>query len=138
MFLIRSIDDPFIKWTDSVEELLEFISNTNKKRFSFKYKVKCSQTPADKHLTNIIGTKLIENGKMKRKTTNNTQGKCTQCLANNRTLRYKQVANTDTFRSNQTNGIFLIYQNCSSKYVIYVLECTKCKIQYVWEKLKMS
>ena len=130
MFLIRSVDDLFIKWTDSVEELLEFKSNTNKKRSSFKYKVKWSQTPADKHLRNIIGTKLIENVKMKRKTMNNTQGKCTRCFANNRTLCYKQVA--------KTNGIFLIYQNCSSKYVIYLMECTKCKIQYAWEKLKMS
>ena len=67
MFLIRSVDDLFIKWTDSVEELLEFKSNTNKKRSSFKYKVKWSQTPADKHLRNIIGTKLIENVKMKGK-----------------------------------------------------------------------
>ena len=31
-----------------------------------------------------IGTKLIENGKVKRKSMNNMQGKCTPCLANNR------------------------------------------------------
>ena len=37
------------------------------------------------------------------------------------------------FRSNQTNRIFQIYHNlnCKSKYVIYLLECTKSKIQYV-------
>ena len=37
------------------------------------------------------------------------------------------------FRSNQTNRIFHIYHNlnCKSKYAFYLLECTKCKIQYV-------
>ena len=61
------------------------------------------------------------------------KGKCTPCLGNNRTLCCKQVADITTFRSNQTNRIFQIYHNlnCKSKYVIYLLECTKCKIQYV-------
>ena len=78
---------------------------------------------------------MIENGKVRRKFTNNIQGKCTPCLANNRTLCCKQIVHTVTFRSNQTNRIFHIYHNlnCMSKYVIYLLECTKskCKIQYV-------
>ena len=67
------------------------------------------------------------------KFTNKIQGKCTPCLANNRTLCCKQVVYTTTFRSNQTNRIFQIYHNlnCKSKYVIYLVECTKCKIQYV-------
>ena len=86
-----------------------------------------------KALRDIIGTKLIENGKVKRKFTNKIQGKCTPCLANNRTLCCKQIVPTTTFRSNQTNRIFQIYHNlnCKSKYVIYLLECTKCEIQYV-------
>ena len=59
--------------------------------------------------------------------------KCTPCLANNRTLCCKQIIHTTTFRSNQTNRIFHIYHNlnCKSKYVIYLLECTNSKIQYV-------
>ena len=36
----------------------------------------------DKNLRDIIGTKLIENGKVKRKFTNKIQGKYTPCLAN--------------------------------------------------------
>ena len=86
-----------------------------------------------KNLRDIIGTKLTENGKAKRKFTNKIQGKCTPCLANNRTQCCKQVVHTTMFRSNQTNRIFQIYHNlnCKSKYVIYLLECTKCKIQYV-------
>ena len=61
------------------------------------------------------------------------QGKCRQCLANNITLCYKQIVHTTTFRSNQTSRIFHFYHNlnCKSKYVSYLLECTKFKIQYV-------
>ena len=54
----------------------------------------------NKKLRDIIGTKLIENGKVKRKFTNKIQGKCTPCLASNRTLCCKQIVHTTTFRSN--------------------------------------
>ena len=89
----------------------------------------------NKNLRDIIGTKLIENGKVKRRFTNKIQGKCTPCLANNRTLCCKQIVHTTAFRSNQTNRIFHIYHNlnCKSTYVIYLMECTKCKLQYVGE-----
>ena len=87
----------------------------------------------NKNLKDIIGTKLIENDKVKRKFTSKIQGQCTPCSANNRTLCCKQVVHTTTFRSNQMNKIFQIYHslNCKSKYAIYLLECTKCKIHYV-------
>ena len=87
----------------------------------------------NKNLRDIIGTKFIENGNIKRKFTNRIRGKCTPCLANNRTQCCEQILHTTTFRSNQMNRIFHIYHNlnCKSKYVIYLLECTKCKIQYV-------
>ena len=47
-----------------------------------------------KNLKDIIGTKLIESGKVKRKFTNKIQDKCTPCLANNRTSCCKQVVHT--------------------------------------------
>ena len=49
----------------------------------------------------------------------------------------KDVNTASTFTSNQTNEIFGIYDswNWKSKYVIYLLECSICKIQYV-EKSK--
>ena len=74
----------------------------------------------NKNLRDIIGTKLFENDKFKRKFTDKVHGKCTPCLANNRTFCYKQVANTATFRSNQTNRIFQIYHNlyCKRKYLL--------------------
>ena len=45
----------------------------------------------------------------------------------------KQVVHATSFRSNQTNRIFQMWHNliCKSKYVIYLLEGAKCKIQYV-------
>ena len=58
----------------------------------------------NKNLRDIIGTKLIENGKVKRKFTN--QPTTTLCC--------KQVAHT-TFRSNQTNRIFQIYHDLNRK-----------------------
>ena len=87
----------------------------------------------NKNLRNIIGTKLIETGKVERTFTNKIQGQYTPYLANNRTLCCKQVVYTIKFRSNQTNQIFQIYHNLNykSKKVIYLLQCTKCKIQYV-------
>ena len=87
----------------------------------------------NKNLRDSIGTKLIETSKVKRRSTNNIQAKCTPCLAKNRTLFCKQVANTTTFRSNQTNRIFCIYHklNCKSKYEIYLLKCAKCKKKYL-------
>ena len=84
-------------------------------------------------LRDIIGTKLIENGNVKREFTNKIQGKCTPWLANNRTLCYKQAVRVTTFRSNQTNRIFQIHPNldCKSEFGTYLLESTKYKIQYV-------
>ena len=45
----------------------------------------------NKNLRDIIGTKSIENGKVKRKFANKIHGECTLCLANNRTLCCKQI-----------------------------------------------
>ena len=63
----------------------------------------------NKKLRDIIGTKLIENGKVKREFTNKIQGKCTSCLTNKRSLCCRQVVHTTTFKSNQKNRIFQIY-----------------------------
>ena len=78
-------------------------------------------------------------GKVKRNFINKMQGKCAPCLSNNRTLCWEQVANTTTFSSNQTIRTFEINHNlnCKNKYVMYLMECTKCKMQYL-EKLKES
>ena len=93
----------------------------------------------NKNLGDIIGTKLIENSKVKRKFTNKIQGKCTTCFANSTTLCCKHIASTATFRSNQMNRILHICHNlnCKSKYVIYLLECTNVKYNTL-EKQKLN
>ena len=59
--------------------------------------------------------------------------KCSPCSANNRTLCCKQVISSSTFKSQQTNTSYTIFHkvNCSSAYVIYLMECTLRKKQYV-------
>ena len=76
----------------------------------------------NKNLRYIIGTKLIQDGKVKR----------------NLQTKYKvNVQQTTSFLQQSLEAtkqaIFQIYQklNYKSKYVIYLLEFTKCKIQYV-------
>ena len=55
------------------------------------------------------------------------------CLSNNRTLCCRQIIKTITFQSNQNKRNCTIYHNvnCKSKYTIYLIECTNCKLQYV-------
>ena len=61
------------------------------------------------------------------------EGKCRPCLTNSRNLCCRQITETSTFMSQQTKENFKIFHNvnCKSKYVIYLLECQICKIQYV-------
>ena len=59
--------------------------------------------------------------------------KCTPCLSGARTLRCNQVMTTNTFTSQQAKQTFKIFfnLNCKRGYVIYLLECILCKMQYV-------
>ena len=45
----------------------------------------------------------------------------------------KQAIKTEHFKSSQTNRTFRIFQKaiCKSNFIIYILECELCKIQYV-------
>ena len=69
-------------------------------------KCNCFSLPPKQKPQRLFGKKLIEKGKLKRKFTNKIQSKCTPCLANNRTLRCKQVEHTTTFRINKTKRMF--------------------------------
>ena len=61
------------------------------------------------------------------------KGKYSPCSANNRTLCCKQVISSSTFKSQQTNKSYTTFNevNCSSAYVVYLMECTLCEKQYV-------
>ena len=52
-----------------------------------------------------------------------------------RTLYCKQMISSSTFKSQQTNKPYKIFHevNCSSAYVIYLIEWTLCKKQCVWK-----
>ena len=45
----------------------------------------------------------------------------------------KQVIDTSTFRSYQTQQLYTIFHklNCKSKFIIYLMECASCRVQYV-------
>ena len=52
---------------------------------------------------------------------------------NKSSLCCTQVVNTKTFESCQTNRTFKIFHklNCKSSFVIYLMKCAFCEIQYV-------
>ena len=84
-------------------------------------------------LKQITGTNTIHNNEKLIKTKiNHHTGKCVPCNST-RCLCCQQLISTTTFKSNQTNKMFKIYHrvNCKSSFVIYLLECYICNIQYV-------
>ena len=87
----------------------------------------------NKNLRQLIGGNTIEKNKKLLTTNKFTNGKCSPCFSNSRTLCCKQVIKTEHFKSNQTNRTFRIFQKttCKSNFIIYLLECELCKIQYV-------
>ena len=87
----------------------------------------------NKNLKEIMGGTRIENGKVKKFSITSRTGKCTPFLSGARTLCCNQVLTTNTFMSQQTMRTFNIFVNlnCKSEYVIYLMECILCKMQYV-------
>ena len=87
----------------------------------------------NKNLKEIIGGTHIENGKVKKFNIPPRAGKCAPCLSSTRTLSCNQVLTTNRFMSQQTKRTFNIFVNlnCKSEYVIYLMECILCKMQYV-------
>ena len=81
----------------------------------------------------MIGGNTIEKNKKLLTTNKFTNGKCSPCFSNSRTLCCKQVIKTEHFKSNQTKRTFRISQKtiCKSNFIIYLLECKLRKIQYV-------
>ena len=84
-------------------------------------------------LKQLIGTSTITNNqKFLTPTQTATADQCTPCYTS-RSLCCQQVLKTTTFTSAQTRETFTIFYQvtCHSNYVIYLLECIICKIQYV-------
>lgn len=88
----------------------------------------------NKNLRDILGQTTIHNNKVVRKQDISIQrGSCSPCLTRNDNLCCNQIQRTTTFRSRITNQEFRIFHRvtCKSKFVIYLLECARCHIQYV-------
>lgn len=90
----------------------------------------------NKNLKQYIGQTTISRDKVCRsgKNYNNPQkGTCRPCNTKVGNLCCKQLKETKDFVSRATNEKFSIRHNvnCKSTHVIYLLECTRCKIQYV-------
>ena len=82
----------------------------------------------NKNLRDILGQKTLRNGKIIRKQAiTNKKGWCRPCNSRNFNLCCQQVRHTNTFQSNKTKEEFRIYHrmNCKSKFIIYLLECTR-------------
>ena len=87
----------------------------------------------NKNIKDMIGSKKIENNKVKKLRSHVKEGKCTPCLSNKRTLCCKQVQSTSNFKSQQTKKTYNIYHhvNCNTPWVIYLMECNLCNKQYI-------
>ena len=88
----------------------------------------------NKNLKELVGSNKIENNIVKKINKSTLKlGKCSPSFQNSRTLCCNQVTTTSTFKSEQTQKTHKIFYevNCSSAYVIYFMECTLRKKQYV-------
>ena len=114
---ILNIDGSFIEIFNTLQLTIAFRENTILKQLTGTNAIKNNQ----KYLTPIQTT---------------TAGQCTPCYTS-RSLCCQQILKTATFTSAQTRETFTIFHQVTthSTYVIYVLKCIMCKIQYV-EKSK--
>ena len=87
----------------------------------------------NRNLGDIIGQKTLLNGKVVRKNQSQRIGGCSPCSSTRETKCCSQVRRTTKFKSQKTKKRYNIFHkvNCKSKFIIYLLECTICLLQYV-------
>ena len=88
----------------------------------------------NQNLGDILGQKTLLNNRVVRKgDISNQIGCCHPCLTRSDNLCCKQIRQTSTFQSRKTKKKYKIFHkvSCKSKFIIYLLECTRCRIQYV-------
>ena len=87
----------------------------------------------NRNLKDITGSNTIRDGTVFRKKTTYKLGMCSPCKTIAANLCCKHLLETTEFQSNQTNKTYKIFHdvNCKSKMVIYLMECTKCRLQYI-------
>ena len=84
-----------------------------------------------KNLQEIIAGHTIKNGKVFKAHSKNRKGKSEPCNKSKPSLSCKQVIDTSTFRSYQTQQLYTIFHKlkCKSKFIIYLIECASCRAQ---------
>ena len=88
----------------------------------------------NRNLFDMLGSRNIVNSKVKRSTKPILEVKrCSPCTEDHKNACCRQLCNTTTFKNNVRGTTFKIYHetNCKSTMVIYLLECTLCRLQYV-------
>ena len=88
----------------------------------------------NKNLRDMIGQKTLLNNKIIRKRDIRTQrGWCSPCKSHGNNLCCNHVRNTNEFKSHVTKEKFNIHHrvNCRSRFIVYLLDCMRCKMQYV-------
>ena len=87
----------------------------------------------DKNVQEIIGGHTMKNGKVFKAHSKNREGKSEPCNTSKPSLCCKQVIDTSKFGSYQTHQLYTIFHklNCKSKFIIYLMECASCRVQYV-------
>ena len=88
----------------------------------------------NKTLSELIGGHTLPGGKIFQAHLQIIRKESKSCNTTNKSsLCYTQVVNTKFFKSYQTKKTFKIFHelNCKSRFVIYLMECTLCKIQFI-------
>ena len=87
----------------------------------------------NKNLQEITGGHTITNGKVFKAHSKSREGRCEPCNTSKPSLCWKQVIDTSTFQSYYTQQLYTIFHklNCKSKFIIYLIECVLCKVQYI-------
>ena len=75
----------------------------------------------------------IKNGKVFKARSKNRKGKYEPCNTSKPSLCCRQAIDTSTFRSYHTQQLYTIFHklSCKSKFIIYLMECALCKVQYI-------
>ena len=81
----------------------------------------------------MLGSKNLKDSKVVRHRKLNTIRQCKPCTADTSKKCCKQMNNTTSFRSNVTGKEYHIFHecNCQSRNIIYLMECSLCKLQYI-------
>jgi len=120
----------------SIRKHWEILSIDEKQAEIFKNTKPIVAYKRNKNLRQYIGHTTIAEDKVRRSgydPRNPPKGECKPCLTKVGNLCCLQIRDTKEFTSRTTNEKFVIRHkvNCKSTHVIYLLECKRCRIQYV-------